>query len=310
MAMCVVFTSSALREMIRAVPLAGALVLGVIAAPAAVARADDLPGKLVAASRLLPVAQLGRQAYTSIQELLNQGSTQATPGSQQAGDPKPAPHAASTQGAYLGSGLPDAPASAFVRALLDAGVARQFRVTWTRHYRPPTMVVPQMQELGTVRSSAPPIPSPPQLVDVVTTYLADAYVATGPDESFFPHDPSAPMGSPLLGLETTSAAAPPPGIWRASRLCYALIPDRVLEYTDVETNDNGVSEVTAALLFRPERVPGWISDPQVIDTLRPNTKPLDVRILMLRNDGDGWWPEPYGFPRLTGRTHTIAQSGN
>ncbi len=263
------------------------------------ARADDLPAQLVAASRLIPVGPNGRQTCISLQGLGNQGGKQVTPGSQlRTGDGVP-PYSAATRGAYLGNGPADAPAPPFVQALLDAGAARRVPLYWERHYRPPAMVVPQLQDLGTARPGQP-APAPPPPVDQVIGFRADAYLVAGPDEDLFKRDPADLMGPepPNLAAGPAGTDAPPVGVWRASQVCYALIPDRVLEYTDVDKHDNGVSEVTAAVLFRPERVPAWISDPRVIDALRPNMKPLDVRILAFRNDGDGWRPNLFAFAKL------------
>lgn len=264
------------------------------------ARAEDLPVQLVAASRLIPVGPNERQVCIPIQGLGNQGGSSVIPGRQRSvGDGAPS-YSAATKGAYLGNGPASVPAPPLVQALLDAGAARRISLYRERHYRPRAMVVPQLQDLGTVHPSGPPAPSPPPPVDQIIGYQADAYLVAGPDEELFKRDPTDLMSPqpPYLAAAPGDTDAPPPGVWRTNQVCYALIPDRVLEYADFETHDNGVSEVTAAVLFRPERVRAWISDPRVIDALRPNMKPLDVRVLAFRNDGDGWRPNLLAFTKL------------
>ena len=88
-------------------------------------------------------------------------------------------------------------------------------------------------------------------------------------------------------------------------MCVALVPDRVLEYSDVRRIGNGFNEVTAALLFRPRRLPAWVADPRVIAALGQNPLPWTVRVSTFRNAGSGWRQLPGSSGSLEYMTHIV-----
>ena len=73
-------------------------------------------------------------------------------------------------------------------------------------------------------------------------------------------------------------------------MCLTEVPNRVLEYGDIETRQNGLRFVTAAILFRAGEAPSWLADPRVIRSLYGRLLAQEVRIVGFRNDGDGWRP--------------------
>lgn len=278
------------------------------------AEADDLPSELLAAARSIPADATGRRVCLSINGLENAFRSQFVVGDQRVSAGSEA-YSASTVGAYLGDGPAGAPASPFAQALLDTGVATRMRVIWTQHTHVPTLSVPQLTDTGTVRQAVPAAPRQ-AFVDKQMVSEGDIYLVTGADRDLFSHDldyivprppPIAAPAGTDPALQGPGTGTTPPGIWSTSHVCYALVPDRVLEYGDVADHGNGVSEVTALILFRPERMPAWVTDQRVIQNLRPPMKPLEVRGIVFRNDGDGWKAQPSAWPRLPGKTHILAE---
>ena len=92
-------------------------------------------------------------------------------------------------------------------------------------------------------------------------------------------------------------------------MCLVLVPDRVLEHSDVRGIGNGFTEVTAALLFRPRRLPSWVADPRVVPALYPNPFPWTVRVSTFRNDGSGWRQLPGSSGSLEYMTHVVRAPG-
>ena len=78
----------------------------------------------------------------------------------------------------------------------------------------------------------------------------------------------------------------------------------MLEYGD-PVSGNGVSQVSALLAFRPERMPRWASDPRVAESLSSPIRPIEFRLLSFRDDGDGWRATPFVFVALPARTHIV-----
>ena len=279
------------------------------------AEAADLPAQLLAAAKAIPADAGGRRICLAISGLTNAFGMPPVLGDQRVSAGSAA-YAAATVGAYLGDGPASAPASPFAQALLDAGAAARLRVIWTQHTRLPALRTPQLQDLGTAASAGGTAPQS-AFVERNATSEGDVYLVTGPDRELFAHDADflVPRPPPLASASADPASqgpgagSPPPGIWSPSHLCYALVPDRVLEYGDVLDHGNGVSEVTALILFRPDRMPTWVTDQRVIQTLQPPMKPLDVRGVVFRNDGDGWRAQPSQAPVLPGKTHILAEDG-
>lgn len=281
---------------------------------ASAAKADDLPAQLLAASRSIPVEPDGRKVCIAITGLANDLRIPAVLVGQSGAGGTSEGYSASTVGAYLGDSPAGAPAPPFVQALLDAGAARRIPLTWTQQMRVPTGYPPQLTDTGTVSSAAPP--PRPAYAGLDITFRGDAYIVGGEDKDLFAHvqndflAPTPPAVTSAAEAESTAqeaaSGARPRGVWGSSHVCYAIVPDRVLEYGEVVELGNGFKEVGAAVLFRPARVPGWVSDPRVIETLMPNMKPLDVRMLVFRFDGENWHWLPGGVARFPGRTHIVA----
>ncbi|MCG4262597.1 hypothetical protein K6W36_18975, partial [Acetobacter senegalensis] len=75
----------------------------------------------------------------------------------------------------------------------------------------------------------------------------------------------------------------------ASRYCYALTPQRVLEYGPLQTIEPGHQRITVAVLMTPEQVPGWSSDPRVLKVFAPQfIRPQQAFMATFDNFGDGW----------------------
>ena len=265
------------------------------------AAARDLPAELLAAARAIPAGTPGHEVCLGFHTASEFAPTRA------GGNGKPAtrPFTAVVRGAYLGGRAIGDPIPPFVQALLDAGAAERLHTTWVRHVQVPTMVVPRMRDLGTA-SQPPP---PPLEEDRVVSGGTEQYVVTGPDAVFFPHDddllsPVPPAATDAGGLSPARGPAPP-GVWRTGRVCYSLVADRVLEYGD-PVSGNGVSQVSALLAFRPERMPRWASDPRVAESLSQPIRPIEFRLLSFRDDGDGWRATPFVFLALPARTHIVA----
>ena len=291
------------------------LALASLVAFAVSAEADDLPAQLLAAAHSIPADATGRRVCLSINGLTNAFRSQFVVGDQRVSAGSEA-YSASTAGAYLGDGPAGAPASPFAQALLDVGAATRLRVIWTQHLRVPALSVPQLTDTGTVQPAVPAAPRQ-AFIDKQTVSEGDVYLVTGADRDLFSHDLDyiVPRPPPIADPAGTDPALqgpgtgtpPPPGIWTTSHVCYVLVPERVLEYGDVADHGNGISEVTALILFRPERMPAWVTDQRVIQTLQPPMKPMEVRGIVFRNDGDGWKAQPSAWPRLPGKTHILAE---
>lgn len=270
---------------------------------------DHLPSELLTALRLFPVDRGGSPSCLSIDGLRNRLAFPLAFGDRQVAVRSSDAYSPRTEGAYLGDGPVGAPAPPFVQALIDAGAAARVRLTWVRHVRTPTPGAPSLQDTGTGR--AMPAQNPPPAFRTQEESLdGDAFIVTGPDRDLFSHDDAnalAPSPPAVATGGDQGSASPPRAVWGTGRICYGLVPDRVLEYGDPEGHGNGVSEVSAAVLFHPRKVPAWIADPRVTASLRPVMLPDDVRVVTFRNDGDGWRPTQYPTrPLFTGRTHITA----
>ncbi len=301
-----------IRRRANAARLAILLVLAQPAAAAA-ALADDLPAQLLAASRAIPIQPDGRQVCIPLGGLANDLRPTAVLDDGSGSGGGSGGYSASTIGAYLGDGPAGAPAPPFVQALIDAGAAQRVPLRWTQHVRVPTGYPPQLMDTGTVPSAA--APPRPAFEDRELRSGGNAYIVTGPGRDLFGHPRFpwlAPIPPAVAGAAGTAAAgpgsnpgAPPPGLWGSDRICYEIVPDRVLEYGDVIRMGNGFAEVGAAVLFRPARLPAWMSDPRVIEILTPTLRPLDVRMLAFRYDGESWRWMPGAVSRFVGSTHIV-----
>ena len=291
-------SESWLKGRLRAVPWLAVTSLSVLVVRAAAA--GDLPMALLTAARAIPADTPGHEVCLGFHTALGFAPTKA------GDDGKSAtrPFTADVRGAYLGGRAIGDPIPPFVQALLSAGAAERLRTTWVRHVQVPTMAVPRMRDLGTT-SQPPP---PPLEEDRVVTGSTEQYVVMGPDAAFFRHDddllsPVPPAATDAEGLSPAGGPAPP-GVWRTGRVCYSLVADRVLEYGD-PVSGNGVSQVSALLAFRPERMPRWASDPMVAESLSSPIRPIEFRLLSFRDDGDGWRATPFVFVALPARTHIV-----
>ena len=125
-------------------------------------------------------------------------------------------------------------------------------------------------------------------------------MVTGPDRELFarPSSPHSLAASPpsVRGDGALDQDGPPPGVWATDRLCFNLVPERVLEHGIPAVHPNGITDVVAAVLFRPERRPAWLSDQKVIEAIHPNLAAHQVLWLAFRNDGKGWrYTNPSGL---------------
>ena len=75
-------------------------------------------------------------------------------------------------------------------------------------------------------------------------------------------------------------------MWSTAKVRAVEVPDRVLEYGDVQVRQDGVRYVSAAILFHPERVPAWASDFRVAGAISDAFVPNDVRFVTFRDYGD------------------------
>ena len=257
------------------------------------AQADDLPATLVAAA-----AEFGKAANERQCAFIT-GLSQHLPAR---GGPDTAISVAPTEsygpatvGAYLGDDLPGQTPPAFVQALVDAGVAKAVALTWMGRDRRTVAPKPASSSLppefrGLMPQNLPPVQS--MGAPEPTGTRGVAFLVTGPDQVLFARPEQAGSSltpvPPNLAGKTFEQDARPAGVWGSDRLCWKLIPDRVLEYGDPVDHGNGLVDVTAAVLFHPERVPAWISDPRVIGAVRPPMPPQTVLWLDFRNAGDGW----------------------
>lgn len=277
--------------------LPSAIVLALFSAWAVPGRAGaaNLLDDILAASARLP-PDLGLRQCLGIQGLGNFVRLPAIIGEQRVTVSAAAGYSPSTQGAYLGSGPADVAPPPFVQALLDAGAATRVPLAWVQRTREMRAVMPPLQDTGSSGAGGqrPGLPYDERK----TVAKGEIYLVTGPDKVLFektqpgmlaPNPPS--LDEPTVPDEARAMVdrgTPPSGVWPTGRVCYTPVPERVLEYTDVQERANGISEVSAAVLFRTERMPAWASDPRVIGATRPNMLPWEVVPILFRNHGDGW----------------------
>ena len=251
-------------------PLAGAFAMLPIAmlflVATSSARAEDLPAELVAAAASIPATDDGLRVCLQIEGLEDARDVHDVVDDPPDAEPGRA-YLSRTRGAYLGDGLPGAPAPAFAQALIDAHAADRLAMAWRERRMGRLPSLPILRDTGsTPGAPAPNGPAPGYVVQG----QGEAYVVSGADAALFVHDannwiaPVVPrLAPPGAGSEVTSFqdAKPPIGVWNTTRMCYVLRPDRVLEYADPVTKPNGIRQVTAAILFHPPLVPTWISSP-------------------------------------------------
>lgn len=200
---------------------------------------------------------------------------------------------AGTTGVLLGDGPRGMEPTPFVQALMAAGVVRRVSVTWVVHTTHPGMPTAAQLGLHDLDDSSEPKPSgpPPDDVEATTRFDGDLFLGSGPEivgHFEIPPDEQGHIGAvsipPLLG--TTS---PPTGVSSVSRYCYTLKPQRVLEYGPLQTVEPGHQRITVAVLMTPEQVPGWASDPRVLEVFAPQfIRPQQVFLATYDNFGDGW----------------------
>lgn len=301
--------AAARRPWLAGCAMAGAIVLSSHGSATGTSPGDHLPSELLTALRLFPVDRSGSPSCLSIDGLRNRLAFPLAFGDRQVAVRSSGAYSPSTEGAYLGDGPVGVPAPLFVQALIDAGAAARIRLTWVRRVRTPTLSVPSLQDTGAER--AVPAQNPPPASRTQEESLdGDAFIVTGPDKDLFSHDDAnalAPSPPALATGDDQGSALPPRAVWGTGHICYGVVPDRVLEYGDPEDHGNGMSEVSAAILFHPRKVPAWIADPRVTASLRTVMLPDDVRVVTFRNDGDGWRPTQYPTrPLFAGRTHIMA----
>lgn len=275
------------------------------------AGAEDLPVELVAAAGSIPATDDGLRVCLQIEGLEDARGVHDVVDDPPDAEPGRA-YSSRTRGAYLGAGLPGAPAPAFAQALLDAHAADRLAMAWRERRLGRLPSLPILRDTGsTPGAPAPNGPAPGYVVQG----QGEAYVVSGADAALFVHDannwiaPVVPrLAPPGAGSEVTSFqdAMPPTGVWNTTRICYVLRPDRVLEYADPVTKPNGIRQVTAAILFHPPLVPPWISSPGVIASMPSRMAPNEVRFVTFRNDGDGWRPDRFPFAEVTtGKLHFV-----
>ena len=268
------------------------------------ARAGDLPGDLLAAARADHDPAEKRRACSEFQPMtIKVGLGSLADAQAHVSGLSDLPP--DTRGVHLADGQTGAPAPPFVQALLDAGVATRLSLNWTIVRREVTRGVPVLQDLGTPSADAPP-PSPPY-VDHEVRFERDAFVVTGPDRAFFPNEHAyGYMVGPTTDQDYDDPAGTvAPGFWTTRHVCVVLVPDRVLEFSDVRAIGNGFTQVTAALLFRPQRLPAWVADPRVIAALGAAPRPWTVKVSVFRNDGSGWRQLPGSSGSLEYMTHVV-----
>lgn len=198
-----------------------------------------------------------------------------------------------TTGVLLGDGPRGMEATPFVQALMAAGVVRRVPVTWVVHTTHPGTPTAAQLGLHDLDDSSEPKPSgpPPDDVEATTRFDGDLFLGSGPEivgHFEIPPDEQGHIGAvsipPLLG--TTS---PPSGVSSVSRYCYTFKPQRVLEYGPLQTVEPGHQRITVAVLMTPEQVPGWASDPRVLEVFAPQfIRPQQVFLATYDNFGDGW----------------------
>lgn len=270
---------------------------------------DDI---LAASARMPP--DLGRRQCVGIQGLSDAVRLPVVIGGLRVTVPATAGYSSSTQGVYLGSGPAEWTPPPFVQALLDAGVAVRVPLSWVQRIREVQAVMPSLRDTGSPGAGGR---RPEAAYDGRRTVAeGEIYMVTGPDKVLFEKAQQGTLATSPPGIDGLAApdeggapdrGTPPPGVWTTGRICYTLIPDRVLEYTDVQERANGISEVSAAVLFRTERLPAWASDPRVIGATSANMLPWRVIPILFRNHGDGWrYAAPSNFLAIGAKTHIVA----
>lgn len=295
--------------------LSSAMVLASLSAWAFPGRAGaaDILDNILAASARMP-ADLGRRQCLGIQGIGDFVRLPVIIGEQWVTVSATADYSASTQGAYLGSGPADDAPPPFVQALLDAGAAVRVPLAWAQRTREMRAAMPPLRDTGSAGAGGRR--PGPAYDERRTVAKGEAYLVTGPDKALFERAqqgmlPTSPpridgLTAPDDGGAAADRGAPPPGVWPAGRICYTLVPVRVLEHTDVQERANGISEVSAAVLFRTERMPAWASDPRVIGATRPTMLPWRVIPILFRNHGDGWrYAAPSNFLAIGAKTHIV-----
>ena len=284
---------------------------------ASAAGTDDLQSLLIKASNLIPDTEGlgGRQRCSAISGLGNLLRIPFSFGDHKTFTDGGTGYARDTKGAYLGDGPKGATAPPFVQALLDAGAASRVTLTWVERTTTPTGAIPQLKDTGVAGA---PSNDKPAFVTRDTKLDGDAFLVTEEDRALFSANTNRYVQSPLPpaigGGETPDQGAgdrpsPPLGVWSTAKVCVLEVPDRVLEYGDVQVRQDGVRYVSAAILFHPMRLPAWASDFRVAGATSNVFVPDDVRFVTFRDDGDGWRPTPYPEPFfMRGRTH-IADGG-
>ena len=141
------------RHSLAAAPrtmLAGALLVAMSMLVAEAARAHDLPGQLIAASKMIPVSEGlgGRQRCSAISDLSNRLRIPFSFGDHQTFTDGGSGYRRDTKGAYFGDGPKGEPAPPFVQALLDAGAAKRVTLTWVERTTTPTGTIPHLLDTG------------------------------------------------------------------------------------------------------------------------------------------------------------------
>ena len=297
----------------RLIRPAVALPLAVLLGAAPAARAEDLLAALVAAAKLIPAADEGLHVCLPVEGLENVRGVSLTVDAPPHGSDPHRVYTAASRGAYIGDGAPGVPAPPFPQALLDARAVERLELKWRERRIGVYTGVPVLRDTGSTPGAPAPTKPPP---DTIIDGRGESYVGPGADAALFVHSDNdwlAPVPPKIVkrndprGTAATMDAAVPPGLWNATRLCYVLQPDRVLEYGDPIALRNGIRRITAAVLFHPSHVPSWIADPRVVAAMPRHMIPDDVRFVTFRDDGDGWRPETYPFAEVTvGRIHVVA----
>ena len=131
-----------------------AVLLG--AAPAA--RAEDLPGELVAAAKLIPATDQGLRVCFPISGLENVREVHSIVDPPPDGSDPGRIYTTASRGAYLGDGRPGVPAPPFAQALIDTGAVERLEVRWReRRIGFPAGVTVLRDNGGTAGAPAPTV---------------------------------------------------------------------------------------------------------------------------------------------------------
>ena len=269
---------------------------------------DDI---LAASARMPP--DLGRRQCLGIQGLSDAVRLPVVIGGLRVAVPATAGYSPTTEGAYLGSGPAGWAPPPFVQALLDASVAVRVPLAWVQRTREVQAATPPLRDAGSPGAGGR---RPESAYEGRRTVAeGEVYMVTGPDKVLFEKARQGTLATSPPGIDglvapdeagAAGGGTPPPGVWTTGRICYTLVPERVLEHTDVQERANGISEVSAAVLFRSERMPAWASDPRVIGVTSANMLPWRVIPILFRNHGDGWrYAAPSNFLAIGTKTHIV-----